>query len=201
MTMRNHLTSNHRPVRIGVIADTHGRFDSELLRHFAGVDLILHAGDIGDPEVLRQLATIAPVTAVSGNVDGFARSGHPMERVIEVAGRRIALRHIVFEGKSLNASAQMFLDREQPDVCVFGHTHRPYQAWRGKTLLFNPGSAGPKRFTLPRAVGHLILTAHGIRGEHVFLNDRSELSTGGMARRRTRRASAQMRAPGRHARS
>ncbi len=183
MTSRNRLTSGHRPVRIGVIADTHGRFDSELLRHFAGVDLILHAGDIGDPEVLRQLAHIAPIQAVSGNVDGFGRSGHPMERVIELAGRRIALRHIVFEGQVLNASAEAFLDRTQPDVCIFGHTHRPYHAWRGKTLLFNPGSAGPKRFTLPRAVGLLVLTVDGITGEHVFLADRPGLSTGGGKRK------------------
>lgn len=195
------MTLPRQPVRIGVIADTHGRFDSELLRHFAGVDLILHAGDIGDPEVLRQLAHIAPIQAVSGNVDGFARSGYPVERVMEVAGRRVALRHIVFEGQALNASAEAFLDRIQPEVCVFGHTHRPYHAWRGKTLLFNPGSAGPKRFTLPRAVGLLILTVDGIKGEHVFLSDRPVLSTGGRGRTRTRRASAPARAAGRPLRS
>ena len=160
------------PIRIGVIADTHGRFDPELFRHFAGVAHILHAGDIGDREVIRQLKQIAPVTAVSGNVDGFARSGFPSERVIKLGGRRIALRHVVYEGQELNPTAARYLDRVRPDVCVFGHTHRPLSVWRGTTFLFNPGSAGPKRFALPRAVGLLRLSSADIEGEHVLLGER-----------------------------
>lgn len=113
-------------LRLGVVSDTHGLFDSDLYRHFAGVDHILHAGDIGDREVIRHLERIAPVIAVSGNVDGFDRSGFPAERVVELAGRRIALRHIVYEGGAVTTEAQRYLDRVRPDVCIFGHTHQPY---------------------------------------------------------------------------
>ena len=81
-------------VRIGVIADTHGRFDSTVRRHCKGVDHILHAGDIGDRSVIEQLEQIAPITAVSGNVDD-EQCGFPSEAVIELAGLRIAIRHIL----------------------------------------------------------------------------------------------------------
>ncbi|GKS60029.1 phosphoesterase [Nitrospira sp.] len=159
------------PVRIGVIADTHGRFDPELFQCFAGVTHILHAGDIGDREVIRQLERIAPVTAISGNVDGFSRSGFPAERVIELAGRLIALRHVVYEGQEVNVTAARYLDRVRPDICVFGHTHRPFSTWRGTAFLFNPGSAGPKRFRLPRTVGLLRLFPAHLESEHVFLGE------------------------------
>ena len=82
-------------VRIGVIADTHGRFDSTVRRHCKGVDHILHAGDIGDRSVIEQLEQIAPVTAVSGNIDDDEQSVFPSEAVIELAGLRIAIRHIL----------------------------------------------------------------------------------------------------------
>ncbi len=160
-------------MRVGVLADTHGRFDPELFRHFAGVEHILHAGDIGDLEIIRQLERIAPVTAVSGNVDGFGRSGYPAERVIALAGRRIAIRHIVYEGGDLHPDALAYLDRERPDICVFGHTHKPFGGWRGPVFLFNPGSAGPKRFALSRAVGILHLSPEHVQGEHRLLADGS----------------------------
>ncbi|MFM8551137.1 MAG: metallophosphoesterase family protein, partial [Nitrospiraceae bacterium] len=139
---------SEKPVRIGVIADTHGVFDRTILRHFAGVDHILHAGDIGDQSVIRQLQALAPVTAVSGNVDGDEQSGFDSEAVLELSGKRIAIRHIIYKGGKLTKDGRAFLDREQPDICIFGHTHQPKTEWLGKTLLFNPGSAGPKRFTL-----------------------------------------------------
>lgn len=135
-------------MRIGVIADTHGLFDPAILRHFEGVDHILHAGDIGKRSVIERLQTIAPVTAVSGNVDD-EQGGFPSEVVVELAGRRIAVRHILYEGGMLTEAGRAFLEREQPDVCAFGHTHRPKTEWFGKMLLFNPGSA---RFKLPRGV-------------------------------------------------
>lgn len=146
-----------KPFRIGVIADTHGLFDRAILRHFQGVDHILHAGDIGDPAVLRQLEALAPVTAVSGNVDGYEESGVPGERMIELAGKRIALRHILYRGGRLTKEGRTFLEERRPDVCIFGHTHKPKAEWFGPTLLFNPGSAGPKRFSLPRGLGLLCI--------------------------------------------
>ncbi len=160
-------------LRIGVIADTHGLFDRAVLRHFQDVDHILHAGDIGDQSVIDQLKALAPVTAVSGNVDGYERSGFPPETVLELGGRRIAVKHIIFEGGKMTKEGRAFLERTRPDVCVFGHTHQPTAQWFGSTLLFNPGSAGPKRFTLPRGLG--VLTIEGdITPTHIVLADRAE---------------------------
>ena len=76
---------------------------------------------------------------------------------MELADCRIAIRHILYEGGKLMKDGRAFLDRERPDICVFGHTHQPKREWLGNTLLFNPGSAGPKRFSLPRGVGVLRL--------------------------------------------
>lgn len=158
-------------IRIGVIADTHSLFDPAIARHFCGVDHIIHAGDIGKRSVIEQLEAIAPVTAVSGNIDGYEASGFPTEAIITVNGFRIAIRHVVFEGGKLTKEGRAFLDRTQPDMCIFGHTHQARNEWLGDTLLFNPGSAGPKRFRLPRMVGRIRI---GIRlsAKHITLGDK-----------------------------
>ena len=154
-----------RMIRLGVIADTHGLFDPAIRRHFRGVDQIIHAGDIGNRSVIEHLERIAPVTAVSGNVDRYEESGFPTEAIITLNGFRIAIRHVVFEAGKLAKEGRAFLDRTRPDICIFGHTHQPKSEWLGDTLLFNPGSAGRKRFTLPRMVGTIsigdrLLTKH-----------------------------------------
>jgi len=159
-------------IRIGVIADTHGLFDPVVRRHFKGVDHIFHAGDIGDPSVIEQLEKIAPVTAVLGNIDDDEQNIFPSEVIIELGGRRIAIRHILYEGGKMTKEGQAFLVREDPDVCVFGHTHQPKAEWFGKMLLFNPGSAGPQRFRLPRGLGILVLARQGITQKHILLDDR-----------------------------
>ena len=159
-------------IRIGVIADTHGRFDPVVRRHFKGVDYIFHAGDIGDRCVIEQLEQIAPVTAVSGNVDGDEQNGFSSEVIIELAGRRIAMRHILYERGTMTKEGRAFLEREHPDVCIFGHTHQPKAEWLGKTLLFNPGSAGPQRFKLPRGLGILVLARRGITSKQILLDDK-----------------------------
>jgi hypothetical protein len=161
-----------KAIRIGVIADTHGLFDPAIRRHFRGVDHILHAGDIGKRSVIEQLEQIAPVTAVFGNVDNDEQSGFPSEAVIDLAGRRIAIRHILYEGGKLTKDGRAFLDRERPDICVFGHTHQPKAEWFGDTLLFNPGSAGPKQFKLPRCLGIIALARQGIIPRHILLDGR-----------------------------
>jgi len=161
-------------MKIGVIADTHGLFDQAILRHFQGVDHIIHAGDIGGQSVIEQLETLAPVTAVSGNVDGYGRSGFKGATVIELAGKRIAVRHILYEGGKLTKEGRAFLERERPDVCIFGHTHQPKAEWHGDTLLFNPGSAGPKRFTLPRGLGLLTIAGEAVTPRLIRLADRPE---------------------------
>ena len=148
---------------IGVISDTHGRFDQSIVSTFEGVDAIIHAGDIGKLEVIDRLEEIAPVFAVEGNNDSFRR--FPVERLEELAGRRVIIRHIFGELHQLKQSDRKMVERIQPDVVVFGHSHRPYQQMLNRTLLFNPGSAGPRRFSLPRTVGILSLTETGAEGE------------------------------------
>ena len=181
------LLAGRRPMNqrsailIGVIADTHGLFDPAIRRHFRGVDHILHAGDIGDRSVIEQLEKIAPVTAVSGNVDDDEQSVFPPEAVIELAGRRIAIRHILFEGRKLTKDGRAFLQEIQPDLCIFGHSHQPKTEWFSKTLLFNPGSAGPKRFSLPRGIGLLTILKKKVLPELIRLSDnvnRRNRSTG-----------------------
>ena len=149
--------------RIGVIADTHGLFDPVVRRYFNAVDHIFHAGDIGNRPVIAQLEQLAPVTAVSGNVDSYEQSGFPSKVVVELLSRRIIIRHILYEGGKMTKEGRELLEHEQPDIFIFGHTHQPKAEWFGKTLLFNPGSAGPKRFTLPRGIG--LLYIHGAEVE------------------------------------
>src|SRR5262245_14089785 len=164
--------SSPRSLRIGVIADTHGLFDPMIARYFTDVDRIIHAGDIGDPLVIRRLEAIAPVTAVSGNVDDAESLGFPSETIIDLAGRRVAVRHIVYEAGRIRKDARVFLEREEPDICIFGHTHQPRVEQFGRTLLMNPGSAGPKRFQLPRGLGILTLTSARVFPGLIRLEDR-----------------------------
>jgi hypothetical protein len=151
--------TGRRALRIGVITDTHGLYDPAVERHFAAVKEILHAGDIGDEAVIRRLQRLAPVTAVSGNVDEYEASGFPRRLVLRRGGLRIALCHVLYEKGKMTPEAAAWLDREQPEVCVFGHSHRPTLGWHGRTMLFNPGSAGPRRFSLPRGIGILTVKA------------------------------------------
>jgi putative phosphoesterase len=130
--------------------------------------------------VIEQLEQIAPVTAVSGNIDNNdEQSGFPAEAVIELASLRVAIRHVLYEGGRLTKDGRAFLDCEQPDICIFGHTHQPKAEWFGKTLLFNPGSAGPKRFKLPRCLGILVLARQGITPKHILLDEWTCLSKQG----------------------
>ncbi len=161
-------------MKIGVISDTHGLLDAAILPYFEDVEHILHAGDIGGPGIIERLKRIAPTTAVSGNVDGFEESGFPRERIIDLGGQRIALCHRLYEGGAMTKEGRAFLERVRPAVCVFGHTHQPVATWWHGTLLFNPGSAGPKRFSLPRGIGFLLLHGRTIEPAHIVLPDRSQ---------------------------
>jgi putative phosphoesterase len=176
MIKRKSRTNPKLLARLGVISDTHGVFDAAVTAEFAGVDRILHAGDIGRVAVIDRLKAIAPVTAVSGNVDGFEASGFPREMVVTVGGRRIALYHRLYEGGAMTSEGYAFLERARADVCVFGHTHRPTTERLGDMLLFNPGSAGPKRFSLPRGIGLLLLYSDAIEPVHITLPDRARSS-------------------------
>jgi len=98
----------------------------------------------------------------------------PSEAIIELAGRRIAIRHVLYEGGRLTKDGRAFLEREQPDICVLGHTHQPKAEWFGGTLLFNPGSARPKRFKLPRGLGFLTIVDGRIKPIRIVLDDCAE---------------------------
>ena len=146
---------------IGVISDTHGWYDPTVEAHFKHVDHILHAGDIGDMRVLYQLKEIAPVTAVRGNVD---EGIHPPPLNLEVNlclfGIHIFMTHILGNPEQLPIDLRMKLKRHTPAVVIFGHTHQSYLGKLEGVLYFNPGSAGPRRFSLPRSVG-LLAVADG----------------------------------------
>ncbi len=163
-----------RPVCIGVIADTHGLYDPAIEDHFSEAAEILHAGDIGGECVIQRLRRIAPVIAVSGNVDDYEKSGFPRRTILRRGRTKIAVCHVLYENGQLTKDAREWLDREQPDVCVFGHSHRPTIERYGATLLFNPGSAGPRRFSLPRGIGLLMVGRGKAKPLLIRLPDRVE---------------------------
>jgi len=135
--------------RVGVISDTHGLMRREALRALAGSDLIIHAGDIGKPEVIAALRSIAKVVAVRGNNDrgAWARK-FPAEAIVRADRIKIFVVHDVKE-LALDPAAARFC------VVISGHSHRPSVAERAGVLFLNPGSAGPRRFKLPIAVAKL----------------------------------------------
>jgi uncharacterized protein len=152
-----------RPVRIGVISDTHGLLRLEAVEALRGSDRILHAGDIGAPEILEALAQIAPVTAVRGNVDTATWAlSLPETEVVEAGGVSIYILHDLGQ-LDLKPEAAGFR------IVVYGHSHRPKIEEKNGVLYFNPGSAGPRRFNLPVSVGKLRIGAGKVRAELVEL--------------------------------
>jgi uncharacterized protein len=153
---------------VGVISDTHGKLDEQVLELFAGVSHIIHAGDIGDEELIWRLEKIAPVIAVRGNIDSDTMC-FPNERLAIIKGHTFYIRHQFATVEKMNAAQQRLIEQRMPDVVVFGHSHQAYSGrWRG-TLLFNPGGAGPKRFSLPRTVGLLELHEDSITSHIITL--------------------------------
>jgi putative phosphoesterase len=146
---------------IGVISDTHGLLRPEALAALRGSDYIIHAGDVGDPCILKELAKIAPVTVIRGNVDRetWARKV-PATSVLEVRDVSICIVHNLAE-LDLKPEAAEF------DVVVYGHTHVAKQETKSGMLYFNPGSAGPRRFRLPVTVGRLTVKDGKVSGEIV----------------------------------
>jgi putative phosphoesterase len=154
-------------MRIAVISDTHNYLDPAVPQLFAGVEHILHAGDIGLPWLLLELGQIAPVTAVSGNTDDPGLHYRRTESV-ELAGRRILLHHIL-DPHSRNDPFHERIKREKPGIVVFGHTHKPFCEERAGVLFLNPGYAGKSRFGLPRSVALLHCDHGSLRAEHLPL--------------------------------
>jgi hypothetical protein len=138
-------------MKIGIISDTHGLLRARVFEVFEGVEHVLHAGDVGKPDILTELAAIAPVTAVWGNVDGFEIRGRvPEVARLELGGVRIAVVH----GMQFGSPTPQKVAAAYPDagLVVFGHSHRPLIQQVGPTLAVNPGSAGPRRFKDPVTV-------------------------------------------------
>ena len=134
---------------IGIISDTHSLLRPEAIKRLAGVDHIIHAGDIGAPEVIKGLQRIAPITAVRGNIDaGEWAKNYPDTELVVLGGRTLYVLHNLNEIK-LDPAASGF------DVVISGHSHRPKIEKKNGVLYVNPGSAGPRRFKLPIAVATL----------------------------------------------
>lgn len=150
-------------MKIGVISDTHGLLRLEAVDALRDVDRILHAGDVGEREILDQLRQLAPVTAVRGNVDTerWARS-LPRDQIIEAEGVSLYMLHNLDE-LDLRPEAAGFR------AVVYGHSHQPKMETMNGVLYFNPGSAGPRRFKLPVSVGKLVVEDGKIRGELIEL--------------------------------
>ena len=150
-------------MRLGVLSDTHGLLRPEILPILQGVDHILHAGDVGDPGILDTLKAIAPVTAIRGNID---RSGPcaalPATEAIELGGRLFYLVH---------ALADLDLDPKaaQVSAVIFGHSHKPSVIWKDGVLFLNPGSVGPRRFSLPISLALVHMEDLGPRPELITL--------------------------------
>lgn len=150
--------------RVGVISDTHGLLRPEAVAALEGSDRIIHAGDVGPPEILEQLGRIAPVTAVRGNVDTapWAELLAPAE-VVDAGGRHLFVLHRL-DHLDLDPVAAGFA------AVIFGHSHAPSAEIRRGVLYLNPGSAGPRRFNLPVTLVRLRVSQAGIEPEFVHLD-------------------------------
>jgi putative phosphoesterase len=152
---------------IGVISDTHNFFDPKIPGLLAGVEHILHGGDIGTQRILLELEKIAPTTAVAGNTDdpGFR---YRQTEVVSIGELKFLVHHIV-NPSELHDSLKERVARERPDVVVFGHTHKPFSQELGGTLFFNPGYAGKSRFGMQRTLALLHCNGKRIRPEYLPL--------------------------------
>jgi uncharacterized protein len=169
---------------IGLVSDTHDYFEPKLKTIFAGVDLILHAGDVGADSVLDELGQIAPVRAVRGNVDS-PQSGLPLSIQVTPGGAAIHVVHILpapqsdlekwaasaHQAGSIPKAAERLVRAFEPqtEVVLFGHSHRPCLMSLGGILWINPGSAGRKRFSLPRTCALLEVSARNLKARIVAL--------------------------------
>ena len=151
-------------MKIGVVSDTHGLLRPEVMTALAGVEEILHLGDVGRMSVLEGLARIAPVTAVRGNVDREGKCGElPETEVVLVGGRYVYMLHEL-EKLHLDPAAGRF------GAVLFGHSHVPNFYRRKGVLYFNPGSCGPRRFRLPVTVGLLAVEEGELEAKIVALD-------------------------------
>jgi uncharacterized protein len=149
--------------RIGVISDTHGLLRPEAVAALSGVELIIHAGDIGNPQILADLSKIAPVHAVRGNTDrGAWAADLPENLVVEVGGVLIYVLHDLHTLDLDPAAAGL-------SAVIFGHSHSPHVEHQNGVLYLNPGSAGPRRFTLPISLAILQIQPRALKPKLIKL--------------------------------
>jgi len=151
---------------IGVISDTHGRMREKALELLEGSDVIVHAGDIGRPEILDALNRIAPIYAVRGNndKDDWARS-LPLTQAVEVGDKLIYVVHDI-------SMMDLVAEAAGIDIVIYGHSHKPKKEEKNGVLYFNPGSAGPKRFNLPVCLGKIEIKDGSMDADWVDLEER-----------------------------
>jgi uncharacterized protein len=152
---------------VGLISDTHGLLREEAVRALRGSELIIHAGDVGKPAILDALRELAPVVVVRGNIDSDPWGKTlPSTAVAEIDGKSIYVLHDI-HSLDLDPAAAGF------HVVVSGHSHQPARYEKSGVLYVNPGSAGPRRFSLPISVAHLDLHARPWRVDFIELEDRN----------------------------
>ncbi len=145
-------------VTVGVLSDTHGHLYPQVAEALAGVDHIIHAGDVGSPHVLESLKALAPVTAVRGNCDFNSWAQIlPRRAELELGGTAISVEHMSRSPRE-RVSAATDLFKGDFAVVITGHTHLAVVERRGGTLYLNPGSAGPRRFQRPRTIARLVIS-------------------------------------------
>jgi putative phosphoesterase len=151
---------------IGLISDTHGLLRDEALAALEGSSVILHAGDVGGDRILRALRAIAPVHAVSGNVDDPADPNLQRQVDLVLGGRSIHVSH----GHELGSpTPDRLLRTYDADLVIYGHTHRALVHWSGPRLVLNPGAAGPRRFNLQPSVARVRISDGRVEAEIVPL--------------------------------
>lgn len=149
--------------KVGVIADTHGLLRPEAIEFLKGSDLIVHAGDVGNPDILKTLESYAPTFAIRGNIDwgSWARE-IPTKDILEVEGKFLYVIHN-FDDLDLDPAAAGI------DAVIFGHSHWPISYEKDGVLYFNPGSAGQKRFKLPVSIGRITIINSRLESEIIDL--------------------------------
>lgn len=157
------MTAPRRHI-VGVISDTHGMLRPAAVDVLKGCDHILHAGDVGDPDILERLRQVAPVTAVRGNVDrGSWAEDLPLTECVEFDGVQVYMLHIL-ETLDVDPASAGF------SAVIYGHSHEPSEEYREGVLYLNPGSAGPRRFNLPICLARLTLEEGITRVEFIDID-------------------------------
>jgi hypothetical protein len=146
--------------RAVILADTHGRLPEAVLRACRKADRIVHAGDVGSETILPELEALAPLTAVSGNVDPSDLA--PERARAEVGGWRLLVQHIVWERGGPSREVRDLLARQRADLVIFGHTHEPLCVEREGVVFLNPGSCGARRFNWPRSYAEAVVDRRGL---------------------------------------